>query len=87
MITSDGKTITKEVTTEGDSIATAGSTDNAVSEVPAEKTYVLNTNSKKIHYADCSSVAKMSESNKEYTDDFQKAIDEGYEAAGDCNPQ
>lgn len=87
VITSDGKTITKEVTTEGDSIATAGSTDNAVSEAPAEKTYVLNTNSKKIHYADCSSVAKMSESNKEYTDDFQKAIDEGYEAAGDCNPQ
>ena len=87
VITSDGKTITKEVTTEGDSIAPAGNTDNAVSEVPAEKTYVLNTNSKKIHYADCSSVAKMSESNKEYTDDFQKAIDEGYEAAGDCNPQ
>ena len=50
------------------------------------KTYVLNTNTKKIHLPECSSVDKMSESNKAYTDDYDKAIADGYEPCKICNP-
>ncbi len=48
--------------------------------------YVLNTNSKKIHLLDCSAVDNMSESNKAYTDDYDKAISEGYTPCKICNP-
>ena len=41
-------------------------------------TYVLNTNSKKIHYASCSSVDDMKESNKAFTNDYDQAIADGY---------
>lgn len=48
--------------------------------------YVLNTNSKKIHLLDCSAVDNMSESNKAYTDNYDKAISEGYTPCKICNP-
>ena len=53
-------------------------------------TYILNINpsSKKIHYPDCSSVAKMSEKNKqEYTGSLSDIIAEGYTPCGSCNPK
>lgn len=49
-------------------------------------TYVLNTNTKKIHYAYCSSVNNMKESNKEFTNDYNQAIADGYEPCKKCNP-
>lgn len=62
------------------------STEGAVSEPQKTASYVLNTNTKKIHLPGCSSVDKMSESNKAYTDDYQQAINEGYTPCKICNP-
>ncbi|MBQ3566649.1 MAG: MBL fold metallo-hydrolase [Oscillospiraceae bacterium] len=49
-------------------------------------TYVLNTNTMKIHYADCSSVDQMKEVNKEFTSDYEQAIADGYTPCGICKP-
>lgn len=48
--------------------------------------YVLNTNTMKIHYADCSSVKKMKDENKAYTNDYDQAIADGYKPCGNCHP-
>lgn len=49
-------------------------------------TYILNTNTKKIHYSYCSSVKTMKESNKAYTEDYDGAIAAGYVPCKRCNP-
>ncbi len=50
-------------------------------------TYILNTNTMKFHYSSCSSVSKMSESNKqEYSGTRDELISQGYEACGNCTP-
>lgn len=49
-------------------------------------TYVLNTNTKKIHYESCSSVDQIKDKNKAYTDDYDGAIAQGYKPCGRCNP-
>lgn len=49
-------------------------------------TYVLNTNTKKIHYENCSSVDQIKDKNKAYTDDYGGAIAQGYKPCGRCNP-
>lgn len=47
--------------------------------------YILNTNTKKIHYPDCSSVQNMAEKNKqEYTGDIADLLDDGYTTCGNC---
>ena len=48
--------------------------------------YILNANTMKIHYPDCSSVKKMKEENTAYTNDYDKAIDDGYKPCGNCHP-
>ena len=49
--------------------------------------YVLNTNTKKFHYPDCSSVEQMSERNKkEVTSSRNEIIDQGYSPCGRCKP-
>jgi DNA-entry nuclease len=60
------------------------------SDTPTGQTYILNINprSKKIHYPDCTSVADMSEANKqEYTGPLSDIIAQGYTPCGRCNPQ
>ena len=52
-----------------------------------QSTYILNINSKKIHYPDCSSVAKMSEQNKQEYSGALSDLPEGYTACGICNPK
>lgn len=54
--------------------------------VPAAvESYVLNTNSMKIHHPDCSSVAKMSAKNRQ---DVEASLDallaQGYTTYGNC---
>lgn len=49
-------------------------------------TYVLNTNTKKIHYESCSSVDQIKGKNKAYTDNYYGAIAQGYKPCGRCNP-
>ncbi len=52
-----------------------------------EATYILNTNSKKFHYPDCSSVGKMAEKNKrEFNGDRSELINDGYEPCKSCKP-
>ena len=49
--------------------------------------YILNTNSKKIHYADCESVNKMSAKNKaESNESRSELIAKGYSPCGICEP-
>lgn len=49
--------------------------------------YVLNTNSKRFHYPNCSSVGQMKETNKQpYAGSREDLIDQGYQPCGSCNP-
>ena len=49
--------------------------------------YILNTNTKKFHYPNCSSVSDMKEKNKkEYTGSRDDVIAMGYEPCKRCNP-
>lgn len=55
--------------------------------VSANGNYVLNTNTRKFHYPDCSSVNRMNDSNKEYyTGSRDDLIAQGYSPCGRCNP-
>lgn len=50
-------------------------------------TYVLNTNNKKFHYEDCSSVDSMKDKNKqEYVGTRVDLIRQGYAPCGNCSP-
>lgn len=49
--------------------------------------YVLNTNTKKFHYPDCSSVKQMSDKNKDFfTGSRDEVTSMGYDPCGRCNP-
>ncbi len=62
--------------------------DEEIEELPASNaisTYVLNTNSKRIHMPECSSVDDMAEHNKaEYTGTRDALIADGYKECGSC---
>jgi len=48
--------------------------------------YIGNSNTGKFHYPDCSSVKRMSESNKVYFNSRNEAVGQGYEPCGNCKP-
>lgn len=48
--------------------------------------YILNTNTKKIHYPSCSAVKQMKEQHKAYTEDFDGAVASRYVPCKECNP-
>ncbi len=51
------------------------------------RTYVINTNSGKVHLPECSSVASMAEHNRrEFSGTVGELIEEGYEPCKVCNP-
>ena len=53
----------------------------------AARDYVLNTNSRKFHYPDCSSAAKIKDSNrKDFHGTREEVIQMGYEPCKNCNP-
>lgn len=55
--------------------------------VSMEATYIINTNTMKIHKKDCSSVSDMSEKNKQETDKTVNELEaEGYEPCKRCEP-
>ena len=82
-----GNAAQPEATQETDTTASPGYDEGSVSEgLDISDGYILNTNSKKIHLPDCSAVDNMSESNKAYTDNYDKAISEGYTPCKICNP-
>ena len=52
-----------------------------------EQTYILNVNSHKFHFPECSGAKDMKEQNKrEFTGTRSELIEEGYEPCGSCNP-
>lgn len=54
---------------------------------PATNHYVLNTNSKKFHWPDCSSVGKMKDKNRQDVDATRdEVISWGYVPCKNCNP-
>lgn len=73
----------------------AAPTTEAAPQAPAENTteeapsitYILNKNSRKFHFPDCSSVKQMRESNKIYSyDDRDTIIANGYKYCQRCCP-
>jgi competence protein ComEC len=59
----------------------------SLEEEKTQKSYILNTSSKKIHYPDCSSVRQMSEKNKKDTNlSIEELVNLGYSPCGRCNP-
>ena len=59
----------------------------ASTETESQQSYVVNKNSHKFHYPDCSAVKKMSAKNRwDYTGTRQDLIDQGYEPCKICNP-
>ena len=65
------------------------SIDTEESQVPeqAEITYIVNKNSKKFHYPNCSGVQTMKENNRlEVTCTREDLIDQGYQPCGTCKP-
>ena len=94
---SDGETVsfTVERSAGADTLGNPGSkqtsaqqSGNAQTTIPTRSGgYVLNTNSHVFHYADCSSVSKMSEKNKAYfSGTREEAIAQGYKPCGICHP-
>ena len=64
-----------------------GSSSGNSSEDDEEQTYILNTNTKRIHRETCSSVASISEKNKEvYHGTKQALLDQNYSPCGTCKP-
>lgn len=61
--------------------------DSEIADTSSEVSYILNSNSKKIHKPGCKSVKKMKESNKVYfTGTKEEAVSQGYEPCKNCNP-
>ena len=53
-----------------------------------QRNFVLNKNSKKIHYPSCTGAKSINEENKEYYSGFLKDLtDKGYSPCGICKPQ
>lgn len=49
--------------------------------------YILNRNSKKFHYEDCSGAESIKDENKqEYVGTREDLIKQGYEPCGNCSP-
>ena len=84
---SDGKNIRWE--TENGGLSTPEKSAGTVKETAAaaSASYILNTNSKKFHLPDCSSVNKISDKNREeYEGSREDLINEGYAPCKQCNP-
>lgn len=71
----------------GDSKLTEAGGSESSEQNSAEGEYILNTNTKKFHLPDCSSVTDMDEDNREgFSGNREELIDMGYEPCGRCNP-
>lgn len=76
---------TKSTTTT--KVTTTTVTEKPAEENPVSYSYVLNTNTMKIHRADCSSVAKIDSKNLKRTNDYDRAIAAGYTPCMVCSPE
>lgn len=56
-------------------------------EVGAEPTYIANTNTKKFHYPECSSVSDIYEENKQpFYGSREQLLEAGFDPCGRCHP-
>ena len=63
------------------------STNKTTESLSQAQTYIINTNTGKFHYPECSSVDKANDQNKkEVYDSRENLITKGYEPCGRCNP-
>lgn len=70
---------------EKESTSTSERTESSSSSVQKETTYILNTNSKKIHHVGCSAANRISSSNKKTTTkSLSSLLNEGYTKCGLC---
>ena len=85
---SDGNTVSfrTEKNKDADTLSEVG--ENSISRnISQSGTYVLNTNTHKFHYPECSSVNQMSERNKQYfTGTRDEIIEMGYDPCSNCKP-
>ena len=87
VMTTDGKTLNIAVSKNADADVFGTVGNNSTQTETFSASYILNTNSHKFHYPDCSAVSKMKESNKEeYTGSREELIDRGYDPCGICDP-
>ena len=92
---SDGTSITWNVPpcndySSGEETEFTGNKDSEIigeTENTDESTYILNISTRKFHLPDCSSIPKMSDSNKEeFTGTRDEVVNMGYEPCGNCKP-
>lgn len=87
----DGQANAEAKAASGEGAALAGAVDAAdtQSQMPEGTTYILNTNSKKMHVPDCASARTIKDKNKAY---FSGSLEElraqypEYDACGNCKP-
>lgn len=79
-------TVATKATTTTVRTTPATATEKPAEDDPVSYSYVLNTNTMKIHRPSCSSVSQMSDENKGYTNDYDGAIAQGYEPCKRCKP-
>lgn len=85
--TEETTVVTTAVTTAATTVATTVATTAATEPAPSGIDYILNKNTKKFHYPQCSSVKQMKESNKwYYTGTRESVISMGYSSCGKCHP-
>ncbi len=85
-VTSDGESL-KWNCSPSESWQTGETPVKVPEDPPTEITYICNTNTKKFHYPDCSSVGEMSEKNKlPVTWTREEVIGQGYAACKRCRP-
>lgn len=90
--TSDGQTVTFQVSRNKDADTLGGIGSNSTqqgstSSGSTKQSYVLNTNSMKFHYPSCTSAKKISAKNrKDYTGSREELIEQGYDPCGNCHP-
>lgn len=90
IFTSDGESITvNKEPSEYTPKTTESSNQSADSSAPISHAsyYVLNTNTKRIHYPECSSAINTKDKNKKITHSYDLAILQGYKPCSICNPK
>lgn len=81
--------ISRGLLTEKDVVFNSGTvTRSSTFQTNTSKTYVLNTNTHKIHMPSCSSVSDIKEKNKMIVEgDINTWLNKGYDRCKKCNPK
>ncbi len=86
IISNDNKTRSDTVSTESDSVKSEKKQNGASDSTDVSTTYILNKNTKKFHFASCSSAKQIKDKNKGSDSDRDAIIAQGYQPCKRCNP-